>query len=199
MEDKCNMDVASFIDYHKDKIISVPLDKVLLQYKIHKKGTFTTHRTMKADDELIVIAMPFNGKNGELGFYRLTIGWGAYQEAKRRGMTEIRCLPRYESRKQLETLLFHKKKPPFLKVESLKGAVMLPLKAIAIPVMFLKTKPSEAKVKLRKDYYEKNNALPQPVRVSSEGNVLLDGYATYVAAVELGLNEVPVLFDERKA
>jgi hypothetical protein len=196
-----NAKVTNFIEYHKDKIISVPIDKVLLQYKIHQSGTYTTHRSEKPDDELVIIAMPFNGKNGELGYYRLTIGWGAYWEAKHRGLTEIRCLPRYESREQLEKILFHKrtnqKSTPMLTVESLKKTTLFPLQEIVVPETFAKTPPNRAKVKLRLDYYEKHHALPQPIRISRKNNTLLDGYATYIAATELGLSEVPVLYGRK--
>jgi hypothetical protein len=70
----------------------------------------------------------------------------------------------------------------------------LPLDEIIIPEQFLKTPPRREKITETIDYYKKHGKFEKPVFVKEKTMMLVDGYKRYVAAKELGLNEIAVKF-----
>lgn len=62
---------------------------------------------------------------------------------------------------------------------------------IKVPSIFLNTPPNSKKIKKCKDYYNEHGEFDKPITISKNG-ILVDGYARYVAAKELGVTECPV-------
>jgi hypothetical protein len=70
----------------------------------------------------------------------------------------------------------------------------IPLSEIVIPEPFLRTPPREEKVQEAIEYYKEHGKFDKPVFVKKKNMLLVDGFKRYVAAKNLGLNEVPVKF-----
>lgn len=68
------------------------------------------------------------------------------------------------------------------------------LTEIIVPEALLNTTPKEKKVQKELDYYKTNGKFEKPFIVLKKNMHLLDSYARYVAAKELGLSEVVVVF-----
>lgn len=64
---------------------------------------------------------------------------------------------------------------------------------IVIPEAFQKSPPNPAKIAEKKDLILKAGKIEKQIRLSKK-KVLQDGYAWYMAAMELGFSEVPVTF-----
>lgn len=60
---------------------------------------------------------------------------------------------------------------------------------IEIPVEFKNSSPSKHKIKERITYYQVHKSFPKVI-VREDTKRLLDGYASYIAAVELGLKKI---------
>lgn len=65
------------------------------------------------------------------------------------------------------------------------------LKDIIISEDFSSTTPAAMKLDRVRTYYKEHEALPASIVINEE-NVLIDGYCTYLVAVELGAEVVPV-------
>lgn len=74
----------------------------------------------------------------------------------------------------------------------------LALSEISIPAPFKKTKPNREKINALKEYIQKTGTLDQTIIVHPKTRMLVDGFARYLAAKELGMNEVPVQFGTKK-
>lgn len=67
----------------------------------------------------------------------------------------------------------------------------IPIDQIIIPVAYKHTSPSESKMLQAKQYYEKYGVISNEV-ILSENDVLLDGYISYLLAIEKGITEIPI-------
>ena len=71
-------------------------------------------------------------------------------------------------------------------------------KDISIPYLFEKTTPNPIKVAMKKKYYNENEVFPKLV-IRKDG-LLLDGYASYIAAKEMKLETVKcTVLDDKEA
>jgi hypothetical protein len=70
----------------------------------------------------------------------------------------------------------------------------LPLCEIVVPEGFLKTPPNPKKVQEVVEYIQAKKQFDKPIFITTS-NRLVDGYKRYVAAVELQLEQVPVVID----
>ncbi|MBH8605615.1 ParB/Srx family N-terminal domain-containing protein [Thermoactinomyces sp. CICC 10522] len=72
------------------------------------------------------------------------------------------------------------------------------LSKILFPASFKKTMPRREKIESLKAHIQKTGTLDQTIIVHPKTNMLVDGFARYLAAKELGLKEVPVQFGTKK-
>lgn len=70
----------------------------------------------------------------------------------------------------------------------------LDCRQITVPEELRRNPPQREKVEKAIAYYRQHRVLEEPVKVLKTGNgwILVDGYTKYLAAGELGLNEVPI-------
>ena len=71
------------------------------------------------------------------------------------------------------------------------------LKDIKIYPCFRETPPSEEKMARKRQYMEESGAFQSSVIVNGE-NYLIDGFTSYLLAMECGLTEMPVLHGKRQ-
>lgn len=69
----------------------------------------------------------------------------------------------------------------------------IPLKEIIIDESFKNTTPAAVKIDRARDYLQTYKEVPKTI-ILNKNNVLIDGYCSYLAAVEAGLKEVPVCY-----
>lgn len=69
--------------------------------------------------------------------------------------------------------------------------MVTPLQSIIILDSFKTTPPAQRKIDKKRDYYKQFGELPADI-VINEDNVLIDGYSTYITALEYGFVNVPV-------
>ncbi len=74
----------------------------------------------------------------------------------------------------------------------------LALSEISIPAPFKKTMPRREKIESLKAHIQKTGTLDQTIIVHPKTRTLVDGFARYLAAKELGVKEVPVQFGTKK-
>lgn len=73
-----------------------------------------------------------------------------------------------------------------------QGIKKVKLEEIRIPKSFLKTQPSREKVEKFKQQYQQTGNFEGRIKVKENTMTLVDGYARYMAAKELGLEEIEV-------
>lgn len=67
-----------------------------------------------------------------------------------------------------------------------------PIKEIIISEDFKNTPPTEGKMQFKREYLKKTGVLKKNIIINDE-NVLIDGYTTYLLALEHGMDHVPVI------
>ncbi len=97
----------------------------------------------------------------------------------------------YEKRKEKSLRKSAGKKPV---IESLSEEVNFSLSEIVVSEALLNTRPKEAKIQKVKDYYKEHGKFEKPFVVNKKNLHLMETYGQYIAAKELGLEEVPVRF-----
>jgi len=97
----------------------------------------------------------------------------------------------YEKRKEKSLRKSAGKKPV---IESLSEEVNFSLSEIVVSEALLNTRPKEAKIQKVKDYYKDYGKFEKPFVVNKKNLHLMETYGQYIAAKELGLEEVPVRF-----
>ena len=160
--------LKEYIENHKEEIITIPMENITLTEKIHNHGKFTP--TDKQSDDLIIAVRQI-----EQNKYSLVIGWAEYMEARNRAMENIKCVVTTDNRynfvrKNLKTYHIGK---------------------IKIPEEFVNHPPRPEKIQQKIDYYNEYGQFRRKLRIDRTG-MLYDGYATYLAAKQLGLKQVPV-------
>lgn len=71
------------------------------------------------------------------------------------------------------------------------------LDQIEIPELFLQSTPNSEKIQSRIQTWKQNGKFDEPI-ILKEGNILVDGYTKYLAAIALGLEEVEVSYEAEK-
>jgi len=71
---------------------------------------------------------------------------------------------------------------------------LLPISDIIVPEAVLNTIPKRKKVQKELDYYKEHGKFEKPFIVRNKNMHLQDSYSRYIAAKELGLNEISVEF-----
>jgi len=97
----------------------------------------------------------------------------------------------YEKRKEKSLRKSAGKKPV---IESISEEVNFSLSEIVVSEALLNTRPKEAKIQKVKDYYKEHGKFEKPFVVNKKNLHLMETYGQYIAAKELGLEEVPVRF-----
>jgi predicted GTPase len=97
----------------------------------------------------------------------------------------------YEKRKEKSLRKSAGKKPV---IESLSEEVNFSLSEIVVSEALSNTRPKEAKIQKVKDYYKEHGTFEKPFVVNKKNLHLMETYGQYIAAKELGLEEVPVRF-----
>lgn len=171
------MEIRTYKNNHRSETVKIPLDKIILTEPIHKKGVLGTNIS-KEDPIIIVRPMgEFEDK------YGLVLGWADYQRAKSANLDSIDCILTGMTRhKYLETI----RKLDEDGIPKLENITM-----IAIPSKLLRSRPSELKVKFSMWFYQTYKCFDTPIIIDSN-NTLVDGYAKYIAATRLGLDEIQV-------
>lgn len=72
--------------------------------------------------------------------------------------------------------------------------ILLDINEIIISKNFQKSPPNPAKVAEKRQMIEKSGEIEKPILLSKK-NVLLDGYAWYMAAIHIGMHKVPVKYN----
>lgn len=81
-----------------------------------------------------------------------------------------------------------------LVIESLSEEAKFSLSEIVVSEALLNTRPKEAKIQKVIDYYNEHGKFEKPLIVNKKNLNLLETYTQYIAAKELGLEEVLVRF-----
>lgn len=160
--------LKEYIESHKEEIVTIPMENITLTEKIHNYGKFTP--TDKSSDDLIIAVRQI-----EQNKYSLVIGWAEYMEARNRGMENIKCVVTNDNRNS------------FVR----KNLKTYHIGKIKIPNEFVNHPPRPEKVQQKIDYYNEYGQFKRKLRIDRTG-MLYDGYATYLAAQQLGLTQVPV-------
>lgn len=79
-------------------------------------------------------------------------------------------------------------------IESISEEVNFLLSEIVVSEALSNTRPKEAKIQKVKDYYKEHGTFEKPFVVNKKNLHLMETYGQYIAAKELGLEEVPVRF-----
>lgn len=66
---------------------------------------------------------------------------------------------------------------------------MLEISEIKIPNSYLQSTPKRKKIDEAIEYYKLNGRFDRPIVINNE-NILVDNYARYIAALELGINKI---------
>lgn len=160
--------LRGYVNKYREEIKTIPLENIVLTSKIHQDGNLRENN--RKDEKLVVVVNALPDGN-----FNLVVGWNEYMTAKNRGLTEIKCIITDDNR------------DVFLR----KNLVMYPINEVNIPAEFAKNPPSEAKIAVRLDYFKDNCKFKRRICINKSG-VLVDGYATYIAAQRLGLKKVPI-------
>jgi len=79
-------------------------------------------------------------------------------------------------------------------LESVSEEVNFSLSEIVVSEALSNTRPKEAKIQKVKDYYKEHGKFEKPFVVNKKNLHLMETYGQYIAAKELGLEEVSVRF-----
>jgi hypothetical protein len=177
----------NYINNKASKIIEIPLSSILLKEKMHITGDTTT-LTVLADklkndgikelnNVLLVRPNPFGG-------YYLVTGFKGYILAQKMGVEKVKVI-----------VVWHNRTSHINKVKRFKVLPnVLSVEQIVIDYKFKAVQPHPAKIQKAKSFYLSNNRFDKPVKLNIH-NMLIDGYARYIAALELGLNEIEVTYE----
>ena len=161
-------DIKTFRERNRDRAITVPLSAVNLVEKIHKN---IPPEKIGGTSEPLILVRKFHGQ------YTLVTGWRDYWRAKQNGADTIKAVVVY-SRSRSDFISAFKRR--------------IALADIKIADEFAKHPPKENKLRNIERYYRRHGVWDKPI-ILGKGNVLRDGYARYLVAKKLGLNEVPYI------
>ena len=160
--------LKEFIENYKGKFTVLPMDNITLTYKVHNKGTVIP--TDKPSDDLTIVV-----KKLPKGNYTLIVGWNDYMIARERGVESIKCVVTEDISAN------------FIR----KNVKNISVDRIRIPKHFCCSNVNPEKIEQRINDYQRNGKFNTEICIRTD-RTLFDGYATYLAAKQLGLKQVPV-------
>lgn len=160
--------LKEYIESHKEEIVTIPMENIVLTSKIHSRGTPTL--TDRPSEDLVIVVRQLPEGN-----YTLVVGWNAYMNAKERDLENIKCIVTKDKRGR------------FLR----RNIKTFSIGKIKIQECYETTNTKPEKIQQRVEYYQQNGEFNTVVHIRPDG-MLIDGYATYLAAKQLGLKQVPV-------
>lgn len=158
--------ITTFRNRNAAKAFDLRVCEVYLTEKIHKKNP--PKFSKGKNPPLILVRKTSNG-------YALVTGWRDYWRAVQSGAETVKAI-RVFSRNRSEFISAYKRR--------------IAIADIIVPDEFIKHPPKENKLRNIERYYRRNGVWDKPI-ILGKGNVLRDGYARYLVAKKLGLEEVP--------
>ena len=174
------MTPKTYIDFHRKQAEIIPMRKIILTEKIHKRGVLCVDPDTERD--YCIIVRPFLTKDGKEK-YSLVCGWADYQTAKRAGIKNIPCLIVDTNREKFMEYL--RKTPDNVTYTRTR------LSMIKIPDDWMKTRPRTSKVNNCENFYRKYGRFGTPITLNPDGWIV-DGYARYLAAQRMCLSNLEV-------
>lgn len=148
------------------------------------EGDITIHKLLVQGEP--VMDLPGNKCSGKIGVVCFKVEKIEDKKTEEKTDIQVETAPAIEEpKKPVEPV---KEEPKKLE----DGNVSLD--KIIIPEQFLSTPPRREKITETIDYYKTHGEFDKPVIVKGKTMMLIDGYKRYVAAKELGLNEIAVKF-----
>lgn len=160
--------LKEYIKNHGEEIVTLPINDIIFTYNVHNKGTVTP--TDKPSEDLVIVVKRLPKEN-----YTLVVGWNDYMIAKERGLENIKCIVTEDTRTN------------FLR----NNVNNIPVCRIRIPKSFCCSKVNPEKIEQRIKDYQRDGKFNTEICIKTD-RMLVDGYATYLAAKQLGLGNVPV-------
>jgi hypothetical protein len=71
------------------------------------------------------------------------------------------------------------------------------LDQIVVTEEFLNSHPSVEKTKLALNHVKRTGYLDEPIMINQDTKVLLDGYTRYIAAKDMKMNLVPIVYENQ--
>ena len=167
-----------WINNNAYKSINIKLTDIILEYDIHNTGKFNP-----GDDYVKILPCVVKKKDDK---YVLIANWYAYTYFRYLNLlnTKITCIVIDEDRdtffNNLEKLSYH------------KLLTTINIDKIIIPNSFNHHLPKDSKINSIINYYNKNKKFDRLIKVNSN-NVIIDGFARYLAAKKLGLKNIDVI------
>ena len=175
-----------WIKNNKDNAVTIKLDNIKLTDEIHKQGEFT-NTFNKYSVILPLVVKKLNDTD-----YSLIANWKAYQYCLYQNKKSTSCIivdyTRDEFFSMIETVeipVTSVKIPKFNKIMSKIGKIL-------ISKEFKRTKPRQEKIDKFIQMYKINGKFDKHI-VINKNKLLIDGYARYLAAEQLGLKSVEVI------
>lgn len=159
-------DIKILRDKNASKAFEVPIESVKIVERIHRKKP--EEKLSGESAPLILVRKSHDG-------FALVTGWRDYWRAVQNGDETIRAIHVF-SRNRSEFISAYKRR--------------IAIADIIVPDEFIKHPPKENKTRNIERYYRRNGVWDKPI-ILGKGNVLRDGYARYLVAKKLGLEEVP--------
>lgn len=160
--------LKEYIKNHREEIVTLPMNDIIFTYNVHNKGTVTP--TDKPSEDLVIVV-----KKLPKGNYTLVVGWNDYMIARERGLENIKCIVTEDTRTN------------FLR----NNVKDISVDRIRIPKHFCCRNVNPEKIEQRINDYQRNGKFNTEICIRTD-RMLFDGYATYLAAKQIGLKQVPV-------
>lgn len=165
------MKLNDYIKLHIDETVEIPLDDIIITERIHKRGNPKINNKENGHLIIIVRALLY-----PVGKYTLIAGWNDYKEALSRGIDKIKCIITTDNRWAFVN-------------RNLRSSINI--NNILIFNSWKNIFPREKKVQSKINFYKKYGFFKDTIMLNSNGE-LVDGYATYIAAQQLGISQVPI-------
>jgi len=179
----------NYINNKASKIIEIPFSSILLKEKIHITGDTTTLSVLAdklKNDGIKVLNNVLLVRPNPFGGYYLVTGFKGYILAQKMGIEKVKAI-----------VVWHNRTTHIHKVKRFKVIPnVLSVEQIVVDYKFRETQPHPTKIQKAKSFYLANNRFDKPVTLTTH-NILIDGYARFVAALELGLTEIEVTYESR--
>lgn len=164
------MKLKDYIKSHTDEVIEIPLKDIIITSRAHLNGKFKP--SDKLNEDLIIVVKKMKLKDR----YALVVGWHDFIEASSRKLEKIKCIVKTDNRWA------------FIKRNLRQYAN---INTIEIPDAWIPVKPKKQKIYSKIKFYNAHGFFKDEIVLDSKG-MLMDGYATYIAAKQLNLIQVPI-------
>lgn len=165
----------AYIEVAKHSATIVPMDSIMLTEKIHKRGVFQRPAEINKEEKDVPLII----RGIDDGKYSLVCNWRVYKLHEADGDEFAKAIIIDANRKQFFN---------FLSTQT-KYLPLMDINEIEIKEEFKQHPPQRYKIDNAADYYKRYGRIDKPV-VIDENRVLVDGYARYCAAKELGVERV---------